>query len=298
MDKAHNPLAAAAFMLVAAVLIAGTTLLAKLTGGPWLGEGLHPLQISQGRFLFAWLALMGVAMVLRPRIERPDLRLHAARSVAGWGGVSLMFAAVGLIPLADATAISFLNPIFAMLLAIPLLGERVGKWRWLAAAIALGGGLVLLRPGAGAIEPGALLALAAAVVLGFEITLIKRLSGREPVFQILILANTFGLVISTIAVLFVWVPPSPAQWAALAALGVMMATAQALFVQSMRRADASFAVPFSYATLIFAALYDFAIFAVVPGWMTAFGAGLIVSGAGLLLWREGRVRARVGQQRL
>ncbi|MEO1706062.1 MAG: EamA family transporter, partial [Pseudomonadota bacterium] len=48
-----------------------------------------------------------------------------------------MFASVAYIPLADATAISFLNPVFGMILAIPLLGERVGKWRWLAAAIAL-----------------------------------------------------------------------------------------------------------------------------------------------------------------
>jgi len=292
MDKPNSPLLAAAFMLMASALIAGTTLLAKLVGGALLGEGLHPLQISQGRFLFAWIALVSVALVLRPRIERPDLKLHAARSLAGWGGVSLMFAAVTFIPLADATAISFLNPIFAMLLAIPLLGERVGKWRWLAAGIAIMGGVVLLRPGSGAIEPGAILALGAAVVLGFEIILIKRLSGREPVFQILIMANTFGLIISTLAVLFVWTPPSGAQLGALAALGLMMAAAQTMFVQSLRRADASFAVPFSYAALIFATLYDFAIFDVIPMGTTLLGAALIVAGAALLMWREGRARAR------
>jgi len=292
MDKPNSPLLAAAFMLMASALIAGTTLLAKLVGGALLGEGLHPLQISQGRFLFAWIALVSVALVLRPRIERPDIKLHAARSLAGWGGVSLMFAAVTFIPLADATAISFLNPIFAMLLAIPLLGERVGKWRWLAAGIAIMGGVVLLRPGSGAIEPGAILALGAAVVLGFEIILIKRLSGREPVFQILIMANTFGLIISTLAVLFVWTPPSGAQLGALAALGLMMAAAQTMFVQSLRRADASFAVPFSYAALIFATLYDFAIFDVIPVGTTVLGAGLIVAGAALLMWREGRARAR------
>ncbi|MGV6812725.1 MAG: DMT family transporter [Brevirhabdus sp.] len=285
-----RPAQAAGFMLLASVLIAGTTLVAKLLGGETLGAGLHPLQISHGRFLFAWLALAGVAAVLRSALTRPDLRLHAMRSLAGWGGVSLMFAAVTFIPLADATAISFLNPVFAMLLAIPLLGERVGKWRWLAAGIALSGGLVLLRPGEGALQAGALLALGAAVVLGLEITLVKRLAGREPLFQILLLANSFGLLFSSLAVIPVWVPPTAAQWGGMVALGLMMAIAQAMYVQSLRRADTSFAVPFSYATLVFAALYDFLIFDVVPGAATALGAGLIVMGALLLLWREGRVR--------
>ena len=63
-------------------------------------------------------------------------------------GVTLMFAAAVYIPLSDATAISFLNPVFAMIFAIPFLGERVGKWRWIAAAISITGAIILLRPGA------------------------------------------------------------------------------------------------------------------------------------------------------
>jgi len=78
---------------------------------------------------------------------RPDLRIHIGRTLFGWGGVTCMFAAVAFMPMSDATAISFLNPVFGMLLAIPLLGERVGPWRWLAAAMALIGALILLRPG-------------------------------------------------------------------------------------------------------------------------------------------------------
>ena len=134
MDTSRN-LAAIGFMLAATAFIAGTTLLAKMAGaGP---DGLHPLQISQGRFLFAFLALWSAAAVLRPRITRPAWHLQGLRTLTGWGGVTLMFAAVQLIPLSDATAITFLNPVFAMVLAILVLGERIGRWRWLAAAIAL-----------------------------------------------------------------------------------------------------------------------------------------------------------------
>lgn len=289
---------AAGFMVLASAMIAGTTLCAKILGSGALGPALHPLQISHGRFVFAFVAVAGAALLFRPGFTRPDLRLHAARSLAGWSGVSLMFAAVTFIPLADATAISFLNPVFAMLLALAFLGERVGRWRWFAAGVALLGGLVLLRPGAGAVQGGALLALGAAVVLGAEIILVKRLSGREPVFQIVLIANTFGLILSSLAVLPVWVPPAPAQWAVMAGLGTMMALAQALYVLSLSRADTSFAVPFSYATLGFAALYDFVVFDVLPGWTTWIGTALILTGAGVLLWREGRSNAPAGQKRL
>lgn len=285
-----NPGAAIALMLLATVFIAGTTLLAKAIGTGRLGEPLHPLQISHGRFVFAFVAIGSFAAITRPTIRKPDLKLHFARSLFGWGGVSLMFAAVAFIPLADATAISFLNPVFAMMLAIPLLGEKVGRVRWSAAAIALVGALILLRPGPASFQPAALLALAAAMVMGVEIICIKRLSGREAPLQILLINNAIGLVIASLAVVAVWQPPNLSQWAALAGIGLLMATAQACFVNAVARADASMVVPFSYATLIFATLYDLAIFGVVPDAISALGAGVIIAGATLLAWREATLR--------
>lgn len=285
MDRAH-PLVAVGFMLAATAFIAGTTLLAKMAGA---GEaGLHPLQISQGRFLFAFLGLWTAAAVLRPRFTKPAMKVHVARTIAGWAGVTGMFAAVQFIPLSDATAITFLNPVFAMLLAVLFLGERPGPWRWLAAAIAFTGALVLIRPGPGTFEAGALIALGAAAVMGTEITILKALTGREKPFQILLINNSLGVVIATLAALFVWRWPSPEQWAILAALGLMMATAQTLYIQALRRAEASFVMPFSYATLIFATLYDFGAFRVVPDALSFTGAGIILAGGALLAWREGR----------
>lgn len=282
--------AAVAFMLVATAFIAATTLMAKALGTATLGPALHPLQVSFGRFLFAWLLISALVALLRPALTRPALRTHVARTLCGWSGVTLMFAAAAAIPLSDATAISFLNPIFGMILAIPLLGERVGRWRWLAAAIAFCGALILIRPGSGSIEAGALLALGAAMALGLELIFIKRLSGREGPLQILLVSNSIGLLIATAAVVWVWQPPTPAQWAGLAALGMLMACAQFCFVNAMARADASFVTPFSYLTLVFAALYDLAVFGVVPGWVNILGAVTIIAGAALLAWREAVAR--------
>ncbi|MEJ8563213.1 DMT family transporter [Yoonia sp. GPGPB17] len=288
--RAANPPVAVAFMLTATAFIAGTMVMAKSLGTDTLGPPLHPLQISHGRFLFAFIAIASVAVLMRPKIAQPHFGLHIGRTFFGWGGVTLMFAAVAFIPLSDATAISFLNPVFGMLLAIPLLGERVGRWRWFAAFMALLGALILLRPGPESFQLAGLLALGAAVIMGMELIFIKKLANREPSFQILLINNALGLCIATLAVLPVWAMPTAAQWGALATLGMLMASAQACFVNAMARADASFVTPFSYVTLIFATVYDLLIFDVWPDWVSILGAITILSGASLLAWRESRTR--------
>ena len=294
--KQHNPVLAASLIGIATAFIAATTLFAKALGTDQFGPVMHPVQIVFGRFLFAFVCFSPAVAVFRPELQRPQLALHLARTLGGWAGLVLMFASVAYIPLADATAISFLNPVFGMIFAIPLLGERVGKWRWLAAGIALVGALVLLRPTPDSFQPAALLALGAAVILGFELNIIKKLTRRENPFSILFVNNAIGLCIGALAVFWVWAPPTLAQWGLMAAIGCAMAVAQTCFVNAMARADASFVAPFSYGTLIFAAIYDIVFYDVVPDYITVLGAGIIIAGALVLAWREGRHRLPVSDE--
>ncbi|MGB3554327.1 MAG: DMT family transporter [Jannaschia sp.] len=277
-------------MLLATTLIAATTLLAKALGTDTLGPRMHPFQITFGRFLFAGIVVAVAVAILRPAISTRRWRVHLGRVLFGWMGVTLMFASVATIPLAEATAISFLNPVIAMILAIPLLGERVGPIRWFAAAISVAGAILLLRPGMGVIAPGALLALGAALALGIEVTFIKRLTRTDATLAILVWSNGIGLVLATATALPVWQAPTQGQWAAMAALGLAMAGAQFCFASALARADASLVTPFSYLTLVFAGLYDAVIFGVVPDAVGWAGATLIVGGAAVLAWREGRAR--------
>lgn len=228
---ASDKLRAAALMLGASAMVACSTSFAKALGtGP---DAMHPLQITGARFGVALLALMLFCAVRRPEVSRPNLPLHGIRILVGVCGVSLMFAAVTLIPLADATAISFLNPVFAMILAALFLQEVVGPWRWLAAVIAL-----------------------------------------------------CGAVLAGAAAFFVWQAPTAMQWGLMVGVGVSMVMAQTLYVSAVRRVDLSYVVPFSYATLIFAAGIDFAVFAVRLNTLSILGAATILGGAALLTWRE------------
>ncbi len=285
---AVSRLTAAGLMVMTAALVAVTTLLAKALGrGP---EALHPMMVSAGRFWFAAVVVLSVGAVLRPSFQGTAWGTHALRVGCGWGGVSLMFAAAAQMPLAEATALTFLSPVATLLLAGLLLRERVGPWRITAVVVALVGAVILIRPGTAAFQPASLLALGAAGLIGMEAILIKRLAGREPPLRILMISNSMGAVISGAAAMVVWQAPTPAQWGMLATLGVVMLIAQALYIQANRRADASFIGPFFYLTLVFAALYDWIWFGDAPDRWGTVGALVILSGAALLAWRDGRRR--------
>ncbi|MGY6706821.1 MAG: DMT family transporter [Rhizobiaceae bacterium] len=286
-------LIAVAMMLTACALLAGTTLIAKMLGPVGSGDAaLHPLQVTAGRFTFAALALLSFIVWLRPSFRGAVWSNHVLRVVFGWAGVTCLFAAASMMRLADATAISFLNPIVAMILSIPLLGEKVGPWRWGAAGIAFAGAVILTEPGSGAIQIAALIALLAAFFMGAEAVLIKKLSDSEPPLRILTINNLVGMVLALTAASFVWRWPTPDQWLLLALLGVTMVSVQALFIQALRRGDASFVMPFFYTTLIFAAFYDFVTFGEIPTLAAWTGAGFIIAGALVVAWRERVVRRR------
>lgn len=272
-------------MIASAALIAWTSLIAKALGTGWGGEDLHPLTISAGRFVFGLLALTPAILLWRPSFAGTVWPLHAGRVLAGWGGATLMFAAAAFIPLADANAISFLAPVITMLLAVIFLGERIGR-RLVPALIAMLGVLVLTKPGSEAFQPAALLALAAAVSLGVEMTFIKRLSDSDPPLRILTISNGLGTVLSVTVALFVAQVPSPQQFAALALLGASMVGAQVLFVTAMQRSDASALMPFLYLVPLFAALYDWLLYSETVGFASASGIAMTLSGAALLAARE------------
>lgn len=266
--------------------VAACLVLAKIVQTDLLGEPLHPLQATQARFLFGFIGLFIFYSAFPIRFTKPDIKLHVIRTLCGFSAVTVMFTAAAIIPVSDATAISFLNPVFAMIFALPLLGEKIGKLRWTSALIGLVGAFVLLRPSASAFEPAALLALIAAVVMGLEFILIKILSTREQVLQILLINNVLGLLFSSISLLFVWTSPTLIQWIALSGIGFLMLGAQICNLIALRGADASLVLPFSFTTLIFVTGYDFMVFAVTPDLISWVGAIIIIFGVSTIILQQ------------
>ncbi|MEM7243592.1 MAG: DMT family transporter [Pseudomonadota bacterium] len=286
MDRANQAQAAVGFMIAASAVLAVVFLLGKLLGQTIAGaEPLGPFMVSAGRFNFAFLTLMlflAVRPTYRPTLEGAPWHIHLLRSVLGWLGVSAKFAAFAAMPLAEATAITYLNPIFAMGFAVLLLGENLTARKVIATLLAFAGAYLILNPDIDGIPIAGIYAVIAAILIGAEIAVIKLLSDREPALRILVINNGIGATLSLIVALILWQTPSPEQWMLLIGVGVLMVTAQSMFIQSLKRADASLVVPISYSILIFAAVLDLLVFKTLPELVTISGAAFILSGAVIL----------------
>lgn len=272
-------------MIFVSLFIGGTTMIAKVLGTDLLGKPLNPMQISHSRFLFAFILIFLFFLKTKSKIIQPNYKLHFSRSFCGWIGITILFGTSILIPVSDATALIFINPIFTMIFAIPLLGETVKTTKWFAVAITFIGAIVLIRPENNLLEIQFvyILLIFGALALGLESIFIKILTIEEKPKQILLINNGIGLMISSIPIYFIWISPNIKQILALFFVGASMLCAQICFIQAMKRSEAHFVAPFFYFTLIFVCIYDFFIFQILPDKISIIGTTLIIVG-GIILY--------------
>jgi drug/metabolite transporter (DMT)-like permease len=236
-------------------------------------------------------SLIGTAVVL-PFVLRAGLAgwktkrpaMHALRVAFGISGMFCVFYSFGHIPLADAVAIIFSRPLFAVALAIPFLGEVVGWRRASAAVVGFIGVLIMVRPGTKGFEPAYLVAVAAALFAGSTAIIIKKLSRTESTTTIVLWFSVGGTVISFIPAALLWTPPTPIQWALLLAIGITGVTGQTALTRAFSTGETSFVAPFDYARLLFAAWLGFAFFAEIPDKFSVLGA-LVIVGSGYAVAR-------------
>jgi len=250
-------------------------------------EGLETFQIAFARAVFS-------ALVLAPFFYRAGLGalrstvpgLHGIRAVSGSLAMVCGFYAVGQLPLAEFTALTFTQPLFVILLAVLILKETVRWRRWLATAIGFLGVLIMVRPGAAAFDPAALIALASVFGISLAVTLVKKLPPGESHVTMLAYFCIASIVMTAAPALAAWQPPSLSQWGLLAAIGVLGIASQAMIIRAYRSGEASFVAPFDYLKLILAGLIGFLVFAEIPDHWTVAGAVVIVGSTFYIARRE------------
>ncbi len=201
--------------------------------------------------------------------------LHASRALAGLIATFLWFAAMSWMPLAEATAISFTAPLFTTILAALFLGEMVGARRWVAVLVGFGGALIILRPGLQVVSPAAMLMLGGAFFISVAAAHVKALTRTEHPDTIVFYLNLMTTPASAIAVLFVWVWPSPGILAWLVAIGFFAFTGHLAYTRAWASADASAIAPYDYSRLIFTAALAFAFFGEMPDIWVWTGSAVI-----------------------
>lgn len=275
------------------MLAAGVLNIVMLSSVKQLAGDLHPFQIAFFRcvfgalFLLPWIARSGG---LRLVIGTKRAGLHLLRGAFQAGGMLGTFWAASLTKLATISAIGFTAPLFAALLAILLLGERVGRWRWLSLVIGFSGTLIILRPGAEIVGIGAFLALAASFSWATAMVLIKRLTETESALSVSIWAALVIAGFSLIPALFVWQWPDFLTYVWLFAIGSFGSFGQFCFAKALSKADTTLVLPFDFMKLLWASLAGYFIFAEVPSLWTWVGGAIILASSVFLTYREQKKR--------
>jgi drug/metabolite transporter (DMT)-like permease len=284
IGRLDNPLRGIAFIVLSTFFMSTSDATSK-----YLSSSLPAIEIAWIRF-FGFVLIMAPAIFTRRNLlkaKRPKLQLLRGFTLA-MSSICFIFG-LRFLPIAEATATSFVAPLFVTALSIPLLGESIGFRRWMAALIGLLGVLIVVRPGTSAFQPAAMLTILSALAWAFTLIFTRKMSGDDAALTTLAYSALVGFIGLSVVVPFVWISPS---WQAMS-FGVVVAVASTaghwIVVLAYRYADASVLAPFTYSQLVFATLFGYSIFGDVPDRWTFVGASVIIA-SGLYTAHRERVR--------
>lgn len=289
------------FMVLAMLMLPGIDALAKLVSGS-VSAG----QTAWARFFFQ-IILLAPAIVWQGGLSQSGLIFnrallfnralwaHAARGFLIALATLLFFAALKVMPLADAIAVFFVQPFIVTLLAALILGEAFGWRRMVAIAIGFGGALLIIKPSYEAFGLTALLPVGTAISFAFYVILTRWLVQTASPLSMQFLAGVFGLITMTIALAFgdayevtVLTPtwPGTTEWQLLALLGVIATTGHILVVMAYSGAPVATLAPFQYLEIVSSATLGFLLFNDLPDLLTWVGIFIIVSSGMFVFYRE------------
>jgi drug/metabolite transporter (DMT)-like permease len=281
-----SPVRAALWMVAASTAFAAMIILIR-----HLTATFDPLQVVFFRNVFGliamlpWLAGHGVGAL---RTQR--LGLHALRATIGIVSMICWFTALSLMPLAQATALSFTAPIFASVLAVLFLGEVMRLRRWSATAAGLLGTLIIVRPGYSSVDEAALLAIASALLGAASPIFVKIMARTESTGAIVTYMVLFTTPLSLVPALLVWQTPTFGQLGFAALLGLAGTLGHLCFTRALASADATVVVPFDYLRLPTVALIAYLVFAEVPSVWTWIGGAIIAASSLYMTLREAKLK--------
>ena len=274
-------------------LLAGVCFSTLDTTAKWLVRD-HTL------FLVVWARYMGQMVVVTPVAwhrggndfwRTRHLGTQLARSVCLVVATVCFFGALRFLPLAEASAITFLAPMFAVFLSMPVLGERPTRARWIAAIVGFVGILILVRPGAAAFHPAAALLVLAALANALYQLLTRKLPNDTP-YTTLFYSALVGTAVLSLALPVAELPKEVTAHDAvfLLLLGVFAGLGHYLLIGAFLAAPASLVAPFAYLQMIWATLYGYVVFGQLPDGFSAIGMAVIVASGVGLVWHERRMR--------
>jgi len=265
----------------------------------YLSGSLASGQIAWSRFLFQSILLLPFALRLKSHWRTAPWYHHAVRGFLIAAATLFFFTSLIKLPVADALAIFFVEPLILTILSPFFLGEKVGWRRLTAVAIGFFGALLIIKPGADVFGVYALLPLAASFCFAFYLILTRKLAQKTDPVVIQFFTGISGMVILGVVLIagtitetplinFSW--PSNSQWVLLAALGTIGCLAHLLVVYAFSMADASSLAPLQYFEILGASIFGWYFFSDVPSLITWVGITIIVASGIYVMLREQNIK--------
>lgn len=258
-----------------------------------LTSDFHPFQIVWFRQLGLFVGVLAMLSIRGVHLLRtPHPVLQIARGATATASACLFIFALRFVPLADATAVTFIAPFIVTILGALLLREPVGIRRWLAVAAGFVGVLIVIRPGMGVFHPAIGFVLLAAVMFSTRQLLSRMVSGDDTVATTVAYTSITSTVLISLPLAFVWTTPQTA-WLWLAALGMTFfaAIGEMLIIRALDVAQAVVVTPIHYSLIIWSTIYGFVIFGDLPDSWTFVGCAIIVA-SGLYTLNRERIAAK------
>ena len=231
---------------------------------------------------------------------------HFWRGVVGTTAMGLGFAALGLLPLPEVTALGYTTPLLVVIFAAMFLDERVGIFRISAVALGMAGVFIVLAPRLTTLSGptvetaqavGAVLVLMSATCAALAQIYIRKLVRTEQTSAIVFYFSLTATLLSLLTIPFGWVMPDLLEVGLLVLAGLIGGTAQIFLTSSYRFADASVIAPFDYASMLFALVIGYVIFDEVPTETMLLGATLVISAGIIIILRARHLGLKRGQAR-
>ncbi|MEF3048165.1 DMT family transporter [Pseudotabrizicola sp. L79] len=287
----QNPLHGILWMLASGLSFVAVTGVVRSLG--------TDLPAAQSAFIrFAWGAvflLPTLLGVLRAGMPVAVWRLHLGRGVLHVAAVIFWFYAMARIPVAEVTAIGYLNPVLLTVGTAVFLGEKLAARRMAAIGVALIGALIVLRPGLREVTDGHLSQIGAACCFAGSYLFAKRLSalvGAGQAVAVLSLVVTLGL--APLA-WWVWVPISLAQVAWLAVVAACATLGHYCMSRAFAVAPVAVTQPVVFLQLVWATILGAVAFAEPVDPFVLLGGGVIVAAVSYITWREAVLRRRAAK---
>ena len=257
-----------------------------------LGGRLPVFEISFFVTLFALIALPAV----RPRHEnwRDMFRMHRPglillRSVSGMTAGILGVVAFTTLPFAEAYALIFLSPVFATLLSVIFLGERIGWRRSLAIVVGFAGVLIVVRPGFRELQVGHFAAIAVALCAAITVIVLRTLGPTEKRITLMGVPLVLSLVVTGLLTTIEFRPPNAVDYALLLLAGVFAGIGHILILAATRAAPANRIAPGQYSQIVWAVLLGALFFGEFPDAFALMGMALVAAAGLVTFIREEKV---------